>query len=160
MVTNPVVLVDKKDTEIGQSDIIHAHKGIGQRHRAISLFLFNKNGELLLQQRSHKKLIGAGQWANTCCGHVLPKETSLNCAKRKLKQELGISDILLTPLYKFEYHIKCDKNYSEWEIDQVFIGKYDGPIKPNTKEVQSYQWQKFTPWFLKMLTHQKLLKYL
>jgi isopentenyldiphosphate isomerase len=47
---------------------LDAHREKGKKHQAISLFLFRKNKtgefELLLQQRSNKKIVGALQWAN------------------------------------------------------------------------------------------------
>lgn len=39
----------------------------GLLHRAFSVFLFNSEGQLLLQKRSAKKITFPEQWANTCC---------------------------------------------------------------------------------------------
>jgi isopentenyldiphosphate isomerase len=50
-----VILVDENDQEIGTMDKVDAHRGDGLRHRAISVFLFNKSGKLLIQERSQKK---------------------------------------------------------------------------------------------------------
>lgn len=38
-------------------------------HRAFSIFLFNKQNELLLQQRSVQKKTFPLCWTNTCCSH-------------------------------------------------------------------------------------------
>lgn len=35
-------------------------------------------------------IVGAGQWANTCYGNVRPGESYLECAWRRLCEELGI----------------------------------------------------------------------
>lgn len=166
-----VTLVDKHDHQIGVMDKIEAHRGKGKRHRASSVFLFNKKGELLIQQRSEKKIVGALQWANTCCGNVFPGESYEECAYRRLRHELGITTATIQPLYTFEYHVKCNDKFSEWEIDHVFVGKYDGGVRINTDEVAHYDWRRpnsilediqkdqnnFVPW-LNMILESKQLR--
>lgn len=74
----------------------------GLLHRAFSVFLFNKKGQLLLQQRAAEKITFPNMWTNTCCSHPLgvPGETGATldaaimgvkrAAQRKLDHELGI----------------------------------------------------------------------
>jgi isopentenyl-diphosphate delta-isomerase len=144
-----VILVDEQDTPIGVMDKIDAHRGEGVLHRAISVYLFNKKGELLLQQRSGKKIVGAGQWANTCCGNVRPNESYKECAVRRLREELGITEVKIEPIYKFQYFVRCNEEFSEREIDQVFVGKYQGEVEPNPEEVRKVKWVEFKPALLK-----------
>ncbi|UKL12802.1 isopentenyl-diphosphate Delta-isomerase [Pseudomonas savastanoi] len=68
---------------------IEAHQS-GLLHRAISVFLFDKDGRLLLQRRSASKYHAAGLWANSCCGHPRPGELPIDAAVRRLQEELGI----------------------------------------------------------------------
>ena len=166
-----VILVNEKDEQIGSMDKIEAHRGKGTLHRAISVYLFNKKAELLIQQRSAKKIVGAGQWANTVCGNVRPSETYQQCAYRRLAEELGIEsqNVKIKPIHKFQYQVKCNEEFSENEIDQVFLGFYDGKVKPNPYEVQQKRWinwqsllagktdLKLAPWFKIMLNDKKLL---
>ena len=168
-----VILVDEHDKPIGESTVLEAHEGDGKRHRAVSVFLFNKKGELLIQQRSEKKIVGALQWANTCCGNVMPNETAIACAKRRLEQELGITHVSLTELYVFEYHIRCNEEFSEWEIDHVFVGTFDGKPKINADEIVQTRWitfmdlkeeiksqpRIFSPWVKIILNEGKVEKY-
>lgn len=143
-----VTLVDERDQAIGSMDKVEAHRGEAKRHRAISAFLLRKakkqtgqeRVELLIQQRSEQKIVGANQWANTVCGNVRPKENYEHCAYRRLKEELGIREVNLQPMYTFEYHLKCNAEFSEWEIDQVFVGQYDGEVNPNPDEAQAFAW--------------------
>ncbi len=140
-----VILVDELDHELGVMDKIEAHRGTGKLHRAISVFLFNVEGELLIQQRSSKKIVGAGQWANTCCGNVRPGETYLECASRRLREELGIDGrgevpLALNVVTKFQYQVKCNEEFGEYELDTVFAGRYDGAIQPNPEEVNAIKW--------------------
>ncbi len=141
-----VTLVDKHDNVLGAMDKLEAHRGEGVLHRASSVFLFRKkagNIELLIQQRSDQKIVGAGQWANTVCGNVRPTENYLECAKRRLREELGITDleIHLEPMKKFIYQAACNEEYSENEFVQVFAGSYGGEIILNPEEVQNAEWQ-------------------
>ncbi len=160
-----VILVDTNDCPTGQMDKVDAHRGNGKLHRAVSVFLFNSIGELLLQQRSQQKIVGANQWANSCCGNVQPGESYQECAQRRLREELGITVENLKSIHKFEYQVKCNNQFSEHEMDTVFVGKYEGEVTPNTSEVQQYEWksiskvqkelqenksqssQKYAPWF-------------
>ncbi len=166
-VLDSVVLVDFNDRKIGEMDKLDAHRGQGKRHRAISVFLFNTKGELLIQQRSEKKIVGALQWANTCCGNVRPNETRKACALRRLKEELGIEGVNLVPMFKFEYKAKCNEMFSEWEIDEVYTGIFEGSIKINPDEVKSIRWKRpneilkeldniserkiYAPWFITIM---------
>ena len=69
-----VIMVDKFDHELGTMDKIEAHKQ-GTLHRAISVFIFNPEGEWLLQKRSNNKYHSGGLWSNTCCTHPYPGES-------------------------------------------------------------------------------------
>src|SRR3989344_6441635 len=119
-----VILVDEADNQIGTMDKVAAHRGQGRLHRAISVFLFNDQGQLLIQQRSQEKITAQGQWGNTCCGNVRPGESYQECAYRRLREELGIAEgVTLAPVRKFSYFARCGEEFSEREIDQVFVGK-------------------------------------
>lgn len=169
-----VILVDEQDKEIGTMDKVAAHRGEGKLHRAISVFLFCKTTdgiELLLQRRSAEKIVGAGQWANTCCGNVRPGESYEQCALRRLREELGITNVVLQPVMKFRYQVKCNQEFSEHEMDQVFAGWYDGESAPNPAEVSEVVWkttrqiedelqrsdEMYAPWFRIMCGHHDAL---
>jgi isopentenyl-diphosphate delta-isomerase len=86
----------------------------GLLHRAFSVFLFNDNNELLLQQRATEKITFPDMWTNTCCSHPLgiPGETGVeleesiagvkNAAVRKLEHELGIKATQV-PIENFKF---------------------------------------------------------
>lgn len=162
-----VTLVNEQDEVLGSMDKIEAHRGEGKLHRAISVFLFRKNSggeiELLIQKRSVKKIVGAGQWANTVCGNVWPDESYEDCARRRLSFELGITDshLSLTDIFIFRYQTKCNEEFSENEIDHIFAGWFDEDVMPNPEEVAECSWiewqslqkleiasdKKWAPWF-------------
>jgi isopentenyl-diphosphate Delta-isomerase len=144
MSLDQVILVNEADEPIGVMDKIEAHRGEGKLHRAISVFLFNHEGQLLIQQRSQKKIVAAGQWANTCCGNVWPGEEYEECAQRRLQFELGITTAVIMPVYVFRYQVQCNQEFSENEMDHVFMGWYEGAVKPNPDEVSAVKWIPFS----------------
>ena len=90
-----VVLVDTDDRPIGQMEKMEAHRK-GLLHRAFSVFVFNKSGELLLQRRAPHKYHSGGLWTNTCCSHPRPGESVAEAAARRLQEEMGMSCRLQT----------------------------------------------------------------
>ena len=135
---NHVVLVDKDNKELGIMDKQEAHIQ-GVLHRAFSIFIFNENGELLLQQRASHKYHGANLWTNTCCSHQQQGENTLDAAKDRLSFEMNMK-AHLDILFSFIYHAEVENNLIEHELDVVLFGiSNDTPI-PNTEEVQDYKW--------------------
>lgn len=138
-----VVLVNEQDEVIGQLDKVEAHLGSGKLHRAVSVFLFNQKGELLVQRRSQFKIVAACQWGNTICGNVRPGESYQECAVRRLKEELGITGVELDKIGKLQYQVEFENGYSENEIDTVFVGSFSGRTELNPEEVLTIDWIEF-----------------
>ncbi len=70
------ILVDEQDSIIGSANKYTSHNFTkeqpqGLLHRAFSVFLFNQDNKLLLQQRALSKITFPGVWTNTCCSHPL-----------------------------------------------------------------------------------------
>lgn len=133
-----VILVDENDTEIGTEEKMNAHRE-GKLHRAFSVFVFNSEGRLLLQQRAKSKYHSGGLWANACCSHPRPGEGLEEAAHRRLVDELGF-DCHLKEAFSFTYKAKFDNGMAEHEFDHVFIGRYDGSVRANPDEVESWKW--------------------
>lgn len=62
----------------------------GLWHRAVYGFIFNKNGDVLLQKRSANKKLWPNLWDLTAGGHVLAGEFGETALIREIKEELGI----------------------------------------------------------------------
>ena len=139
-IRNMVVLVDEKDRPIGLEDKLKAHQNGGRLHKAISVLVFNGKGETLLQQRAMTKYHAPGKWANTCCSHPMDKESSLDAAHRRLKEEMGF-DCNLKEAFEFIYKADVGGGLTEYEYDHVFFGDYEGEIIPNCDEVMAYRWE-------------------
>ena len=133
-----VVLVDEADRELGAKEKLAAHLA-GDLHRAVSVFLFNSKGELMLQQRALSKYHSGGLWTNTCCGHPRPKETPAEAAARRLEEEMGIR-CNLKKKFDFVYQAVLSKDLSEHEFDHVFFGDYNGSPELNPQEAMNWKW--------------------
>ena len=135
-----VILVDDQDNQIGTMEKMEAHvKAL--RHRAFSVMVFNRNGEIMLQQRALSKYHCGGLWTNTCCSHPRIGETNLAAAHRRLGEEMGF-DCDLQELYSFNYEAKLDHGLTEKEHDHVFVGNFDDEPKINREEVENWKWIK------------------
>jgi isopentenyl-diphosphate delta-isomerase len=156
-----IVLVDEHDRPVGTSDKLAAHQRGGVLHRAFSVFLFDAQGRMLLQQRAATKYHFANLWTNACCSHPRPGEAVAEAARRRVREELGI-DVPLTPALTFVYRAEDPASgLTEHEYDHVFVGRLDGEPAPNPAEVSAVEWidpaallrdvrarpERYTPWF-------------
>lgn len=155
-----VILVNEADEAIGAMEKMEAHRK-GVLHRAFSVFIFNNNHEMLLQQRADNKYHSAGLWTNACCSHPAPGEETKAAALRRLEEEMGFS-VPLEKIFSFTYRAPFANGLIEHEYDHVFVGKYDGPVRPDPSEVKNFVFKSmgeieklveerpgdFTAWFI------------
>ena len=155
-----VVLISENDEVLGLMDKMQAHEN-GLLHRAFSVFLFNEKGEVLLQKRAAEKYHSPNQWTNAVCSHPRDGETYLEAAQRRLKEELGIEAMELSPKFHFIYKADVGGKLWEHELDHVFTGNYDGDFSLNAEEVSEIRYitmealdqemesnpEHFTEWF-------------
>lgn len=132
-----VILVDIQDNELGTMNKLEAHQK-GLLHRAFSIFVFNDKNELLLQQRAQHKYHSGGLWTNTCCSHPRPEEALQEAIHRRLQEEMGF-DCELSYAFNFLYKAPLDNELTEYELDHVFIGHYNG--QPNINPEEACAWQ-------------------
>ncbi len=156
----PLILVDEFDREIGHLSKGACHDGEGVLHRAFSLFIFNRAGELLLQRRSDEKRLWPHYWSNTCCSHPRRGETMEVATHRRLRQELGMASSM-HHLFTFQYQARYLDLGSENEICWVYAGLGTDEPRPNPHEIAAVRWispddldlefethpEIFTPWF-------------
>lgn len=147
------------DNETGIMEKMEVHQK-ALLHRAFSVFIFNKKGDMLLQQRATGKYHSGGKWTNACCSHPYPGEPVMDAAIRRLNEEMGFT-APLQKAFSFIYKAGLDNGLTEYEYDHVFVGVYDGPVKPSPSEVKDYCYQstdeianslqshpaRFTAWF-------------
>ncbi len=162
-----VILVDENDREIGLMEKMEAHQK-GFLHRAFSIFIFNEEGQLLLQQRALDKYHSGGLWTNTCCSHPRDQEDIVEAGVRRLQEEMGFTT-QLKPVFSFIYKAKLDNDLTEHELDHVLIGTYSADPSPNSGEVGGWKYvaldflkndivenpQQYTVWFLEIFDRVK-----
>ncbi|KAI5962870.1 IDI1 [Candida margitis] len=168
------IILDYNDKPLGAGTkkLCHIMDNINQGllHRAFSVFLFNEDGKLLLQQRADEKITFPAMWTNTCCSHPLcvPSELGISstsndvndlatavegakvAAQRKLDHELGIpfKDVPIenfTYLTRIHYRAPSGDERSPWgehEIDYILIlrTKNDITLNANDNEVKDYKY--------------------
>ena len=133
-----VILVDTNDVPLGTMPKMEAHeKAI--LHRAFSVFILNKEGKLMLQQRALSKYHSPGLWTNTCCSHQRLGETNIEAGTRRLQEEMGFKTPL-KELFSFVYKATFDNGLTEHEFDHVILGYYDSEPIINHEEVTNWKW--------------------
>lgn len=130
-----VILVNEQDEAVGFMEKMEAHEK-ALLHRAFSVFIFNSNGLMLLQQRALKKYHSPGLWTNACCSHPNPDEEVHAAALRRLQEELGFTTTV-KKAFHFTYKAAFDNGLTEHEFDHVFVGVYDGAMHLNEDEVSA-----------------------
>jgi len=154
-----VILVNERDKEIGTMGKMETHLK-GKLHRAVSVFIFNSKGEMLIQKRSLKKYHTAGLWSNSACSHPRINEKPVDAAQRRIFEEMGLK-VKLKFIFKFLYKARLDNNLIENELDHIFIGTSEEKPVININEVCDYKYvseyelnvliekkcETFTPWF-------------
>jgi isopentenyl-diphosphate delta-isomerase len=114
----------------------------------------------MLQRRALSKYHCPGLWSNTCCSHPRPGEHLIMAAKRRLKEEMGISVPIKEVGVEFIYKVKIG-DLIEHEYDHVLYGNFDGEPQINPEEADDWKWMSFndiradmkanpdiyTPWF-------------
>jgi isopentenyl-diphosphate delta-isomerase len=133
----------------------------GLRHKAVSVFVMS-GGKVLIQKRAATKYHTPGLWANTCCTHPLWDEAPVDCAVRRLREELGISGLFPSHRDRVEYRADVGSGLVEHELVDIFLADapFDLKVVPNPAEVAEVRWidvydltaeigrwpERFTPW--------------
>lgn len=137
------------------------HTGVGQRHLAISVLLFNNQGQVLLQRRKHQ--IFDDIWDVTGATHPLHKEDGTDesiedATWRCLEREYGISEKIPLKNYGFfnyfarynpqkrrggetdETHNAKYGDLCENEYCAILVGEYNGPLNLSDEVGYNYKW--------------------
>uniref|UniRef100_H3CTJ8 isopentenyl-diphosphate Delta-isomerase n=2 Tax=Tetraodon nigroviridis TaxID=99883 RepID=H3CTJ8_TETNG len=152
------ILIDQNDHKTGADTKKNCHLNVnidkGLLHRAFSVFLFNSEEKLLLQQRSDAKITFPGCFTNTCCSHPLHTDRELEeedaigvrrAAQRRLEAELGIPVEQVTPeemtyLTRIHYKAQSDGVWGEHEIDYILFMQKNVDLNPDPNEIQSHRY--------------------
>ncbi len=144
-----VVLTDEKgidllndDGTVRTMDKMEAHRR-GWRHRAVSVFVFNSHGDLLLQRRAPDKYHSPGKWTNTCCTHCREGEPPSDTAVRRLREEMGLR-CPLREVFSFPYHAEVGNGMIENEFDHNLVGECNESPTPDPTQISDWKWMATT----------------
>lgn len=167
-----VILVDENDRPIGLMEKQQAHLE-GRLHRAFSVLVFNKKGEMLIHQRAVNKYHCGGLWSNACCSHPRENESVIEAAKRRIQEEMGFS-VDMKYVDSFIYKVSFKNGLTEHEYDHILVAYYDEIPSPNPDEVADWKYvsidqiksavkknpEKYTYWFQELINSHlhKILK--
>ena len=128
-------VVNERDEVVGveRRGVIHER---GLMHRSAQVLVFNSAGELFLQKRSAAKDEFPGLWDSSAAGHVNPRESYEECARRELAEELGIRG---APPLEALFRMTASRE-TGWEHCSVFRCRYDGPLQLQAEEVDEGKW--------------------
>ncbi len=119
------------------------HTGQGRHHQAITVLIYNSQGQVLLQKRKH--IIFDNVWDFTGATHPLHKEdgsdeTYEEATVRCLGREYEIQGVKLENLGFFNYFAQY-KDLCENEYCAMMVGEYNGNINLNPEVGYGYKWQ-------------------
>ncbi|MEJ2201903.1 MAG: NUDIX domain-containing protein, partial [Desulfuromonadaceae bacterium] len=123
-------IVDDRDRVIGQAPRRRCHGDPSLSHRVAHVLVFNSLGELLLQKRAKHKDVQPGRWDTSVGGHLDPGETYLAAACREMREELGITGLIPSFLYRSQI-----RNDFESENVITYLVHYDGEIRMDPEEI-------------------------
>lgn len=110
---------------------VHARRLL---HRAVSIFVFNSRGELLVHQRSATKDEYPLKYTSSASGHVTAGETYDETAPRELHEELGLA-APLTFLHKFPAAPETANEHTA-----LYEARTDEPPVPDPGEIRGIAW--------------------
>jgi 16S rRNA (adenine1518-N6/adenine1519-N6)-dimethyltransferase len=99
------------------------------------VFVFNRRGDLFLQQRSRLKDVDPGRWDSSAAGHLDAGEDYARAAARELEEELGISGTCPDEIAR----IPAGPD-TGWEHVRLFRVEHPGPLRWPCGEIQAGAW--------------------
>jgi isopentenyl-diphosphate delta-isomerase type 1 len=128
-------LVNDNGDVIGQATRSEAHSNSDLIHRVVHCWIFNSQGQVLLQKRSDSKELNPGCWDMSCGGHFSAGENEDQTLKRELEEELGLKNYkpeFVTKLLRrmdkqteliYLYYAFVDKDVSEFRLQEAEVAQ-------------------------------------
>ena len=100
-------------------------------HRATYIFVFDRQGRVLVQRRTAIKDMYPSYYDLAAGGIVAAGESYETCAEREAAEEIGIRDTVLDP--GFDFYYEDDRNRC---FGRVFTCVHEGPFTLQPEEVE------------------------
>jgi len=123
-------VVDELDRVVGRATREQVHGNPALIHRVAHVLVLNSGGSIYLQRRSPDKDVQPDKWDTSVGGHVDAGEAYEHAARREMREELGITDAGLEPLYRYLH-----SNEYESEMVATFRTLWDGAIRVDPAEI-------------------------
>lgn len=127
-------VVDERDEVVEQRTRGEVHR-LGLRHRAVHVLMFNRRGEVFLQQRSHLKDVSPLAWDSSAAGHLDSGESYAEAAVREIQEELGVEVAASERVAKILAGPETDHEFVE-----LHVIHHDGAVRWPPEEVRTGQW--------------------
>ncbi|MFN6096030.1 MAG: 16S rRNA (adenine(1518)-N(6)/adenine(1519)-N(6))-dimethyltransferase RsmA [Verrucomicrobiota bacterium] len=128
-------VVDEHDEVTSQATRSEVHAQ-GLLHRAVHVLVFNKRGDVLLQQRSMLKDAHPGVWDSSVSGHLDAGEAYETAAVRELAEEMGIeAKCPPTEIARLK-----PSAATGWEHIRLYRYEHQGNIRFPAAEIESAMW--------------------
>ena len=135
-------IVTHEGKSTGKSELKSVIHQKGLYHHTAHVWLYTKSGEILLSQRSSKKIICPLLWDVSVAGHVDAGETIEQAAIRETNEEIGLT-IFASDIKKIGV-FECFQDYSngikDYEFHNTFICELKVPVSqltPQPNEVEA-----------------------
>jgi isopentenyldiphosphate isomerase len=103
----------------------------GLWHKEVAVWVFNENGDVLLQRRSSTKKMAPNK-LSICEGHVSSKSTPVETAKIELTEELGV-DVPTDNIFYLTTE-KKQKQFAEFSINRIFNEVFYTTVNKQARE--------------------------
>ncbi|MEG3658160.1 NUDIX domain-containing protein [Arenibacter palladensis] len=132
-------LIDVLDAEgnyTGKSIMKSEAHRKGVFHPSIHVWLFTKNGEILIQQRAKNKDTHPGLWDVSVAGHIGAGEDVTESAIREVQEEIGLAtkskDLLKIGVFKYSH--QHHKDLLDCEFHHTFLCELKVPLATLEKQ--------------------------
>jgi isopentenyl-diphosphate delta-isomerase type 1 len=133
-------IVNDDDEVIDQAMRSSVHER-GWQHRGVHVFLFTREGKLLIHQRSAERAQYPSVWDCSVSEHVKAGESYREAAVRGMFEELGVRGIDVQPLVRFRMNYGTNDN----EISMLFEGAVDpSMIRFDPGEIAQVEYHRLT----------------
>ena len=154
-------IVNDKDIVTDQQMRSTVHQ-LGLQHRGVHVFLFTRDGKMLVQKRSADRAASPSALDCSVSEHVKAGESYLDAAMRGMKEEMGVDGIEIKELVKFRMNYGTNDN----EISTLYEGTVDpAAVKFDPIEIEEINYYsvdelqemiesgnvKFCGWFVELL---------
>lgn len=126
-------IVTKEGLPTGKSALKSEIHLKGYFHNTAHVWLYTKQGEILLAQRADSKSICPLLWDVSVAGHVDASETIEHAAIREVKEEIGL-DLIENNLHKIGVS-ECFQSYPDGIVDNEFHHTFISELNLEIKDL-------------------------